>query len=117
MFSLDQFDCNRNHIFLVLLFEHFLPVIMNQDSLKHSFEQKFSSYRRPHNKNLCLIHTCICFRSILHFSFISAQTRLPPIKGGSAPTGQKRKEKMSWRNPQNKNNDIGWGGGHKRVVH
>ncbi|CAG2191414.1 unnamed protein product [Mytilus edulis] len=46
-----------------------------------------------------------------------SQTRLPPIKGGSAPTGQKRKEKMSWRNPQNKNNDIGWGGGHKRVVH
>jgi hypothetical protein len=48
--------------------------------------------------------------------FNAAHTRLPPIKGGSAPIGQKR-EKMSFRNPQNKNTDIGWGGGKKRVVH
>lgn len=52
------------------------------------------------------------------FDFFAAQTRLPPIKGGSAPLGhvQKRKERMSWRNPHNKNTDIGWGSGKKRTV-
>ena len=48
--------------------------------------------------------------------YVTAHTRLPPIKGGSAPI-EKKRERISFRNPQNKNTDIGWGGGKKRVVH